>query len=61
MRNWKFIEIAARRWVWERVNPDGTRTRMGPYDSLAECIEGAKEAGFDESRLDRRKQPRDIK
>ncbi|MEO8166520.1 MAG: hypothetical protein ABI619_14105 [Betaproteobacteria bacterium] len=61
MRNWKFSEIAPRIWVWDRANPDGTSTRVGPHASLAECIEEAKRAGFDESKLERRKRPRELK
>ena len=57
MRNWKFIEISPRQWVWERANADGTSTRIGPFSSLAACMRDAETEGFDESKLDRRDLP----
>jgi len=59
IRSWKIIEIARRQWVWERANADGTSTRMGPFPTIAACTRDAETAGFDESKLDRRRLPRE--
>ncbi|HXF16017.1 MAG TPA: hypothetical protein VN496_03380 [Burkholderiales bacterium] len=55
---WAFLELAARKWAWECRHADGTTTRRGPFFSLAECLQDAKDKGFMESKRDRRKIPR---
>ncbi len=57
-RFWQFIEVGDGNWVWERGNEDGTSTRVGPFNSLQECVVDARDHGFDESKLERRKVPR---
>ncbi len=57
-RFWQFIEVGDGNWVWERGNQDGTSTRVGPFITLQECVVDARDHGFDESKLERRRMPR---
>ena len=60
-RIWKFRELGIHRLVWERAEIDGSTKRVGFFNDLAECILDAKAHGFDDSKLERRKVPRDSK
>jgi len=55
---WRFIELPRGKWAWELLEPDGSLCRVGPFASLEACTRNAREYGFQESDLDRRKDPR---
>ena len=55
---WRFIELLGGKWAWELQEPDGSVCRVGPFASLEACTRNAREYGFRESDLDRRKYQR---
>jgi len=55
---WRFVEVSAGVWRWERSDSEHTVTSKNTFSDLATCIVDAKANGFEPAKRERRRRPR---
>jgi hypothetical protein len=57
---WTILEMMPGKWAWERANADGSSTRVGVFESHAECVADAECHGY-QPPTERRQIQRDMR
>jgi len=55
---WQFIKLKSGDWLWEIRDPNGIAYGVGPFRTFDDCVQDAKENGFEQKNRDRRKDRR---